>query len=115
MRLLKCKKLERYLVNNNFIDQRNIWCYAQMEAKLVKEKEFLYGAVLVCVNCDDFFVYIAEFNSTKIELFYTCKISEMENIIIKKKCLCTRVCFNIKEDWFQLDMDDWKRFMSVLE
>ena len=115
MRLLKCKKLEKYLVDNNFIDKRNIWCYAQMKAKLASEKEFLYGAILVCVKDGDFFLYIGEFNSIKIKLFYMCKISEMKNIVIKKKCFCTRVCFNIQEEWFQLDMDDGKRFMCVFE
>lgn len=117
MRLYKCHSVENYLAKNKLLDERRIWCYAQMKAKLsTKEKtETLYGLVLVCVENDNFYLYITEFNSTKIEPFYTCKVYEMKNVCLKKKWLSMRFSFTKNTDCIQLDMDDWKRFSCVFE
>lgn len=117
MRLYKCHGVENYLIDRNLMDERHIWCYAQMKAKLSmgETTETLYGLVLVCVKKDGFYVYITEFNSTKLELFYTCKIHEMNNIYLKKKWLFTRLTFTKNTDCIQLDMDGWKRFFSIFQ
>lgn len=116
MRLLKCKKAENYLLSKGFTDERNIWCYAQIKGKLYDKNENVCGSVLVCVKGDDFSVYNTEFNSTNMELYYTCKISEMRNVVLKKNnLLFTRIYFERDKDWFQLDLDDWKRFSDVWE
>lgn len=116
MRLLKCKKVESYLLSEGLTDERNIWCYAQLKGKISDKDENVYGSALVCVKGDDFFIYNAEFNSIKMELYYTCKISEMKNVVLKKKNpFFTRVCFERDKDWFQLDLDDWKRFSDIWE
>ena len=31
----------------------------------------------------------------------------------KKNPFFTRVCFERDKDWFQLDLDDWKRFLNI--
>ena len=115
MRLYKCRRVENYLIENNMVDERHIWCYAQIKAKIPSKefKENLYGMVLVCVKQDNFYLYDAGFNSTNIELFYQCKISEMKEITLKKKYLSVRLSFTRDADSIRLDMDDWKRFSSV--
>ena len=75
----------------------------------------LYGMGLVCIKHDSFFVYNTEFNSTKMELVYSCKISEMQDITIKQKWFSTKFDFVRGEEKFNLDMDDWKRFAPVIE
>ena len=75
----------------------------------------LYGMGLVCIKHDSFFVYNAEFNCVKMELVYSCKISEMQNIALKKTWHSTKFYFVRGEETFDLDMDDWKRFAPVFE
>ena len=116
MRLLKCKKVESYLLSEGLTDERNIWCYAQIKGEISDKEKNVYGSALVCAKGDDFFIYNAEFNSTKMELYYTCKISEMRNVVLKKKnLLFARIYFERDKDWFQLDLDDWKRFSDIWE
>lgn len=115
MRLYKCPKVSKYLLAENLIDDRQIWCYAQAKAKIKLYDELvkIYGLMLVCVKHDSLFLYAAEFDSTKLELMYTCKISEIKEISYKKKCLSTILTFSKDEETFKLDMDDWKRFAPV--
>jgi len=117
MRLHKCMKVLRYLIENKIVDERQIWCYAQMKAKIkIQEAPVkLYGLTLVCVNLDSLFLYNAEYNSTDIALMYSCKISEMENVQIKTKLLNTSLSFSKGEESFQLEMDDWRRFSDVIK
>ena len=115
MRLHKCKKVLSYLLKEKMIDERQIWCYAQMKAKIKIKTEpvTLYGVVLVSVNQEGLFLYNTEYNSTKLELIYSCKIAEMEEVQIKKKLLTTVLSFSKGEERFWLEMDDWKRFSAV--
>ena len=115
MRLHKCKKVLSYLLKEKMIDERQIWCYAQMKAKIKIKTEpvTLYGIVLVSVNQEGLFLYNTEYNSTKLELIYSCKIAEMEEVQIKKKLLTTVLSFSKGEERFWLEMDDWKRFSAV--
>lgn len=117
MRLHKCSKVSAYLSENKIVDERQIWCYAQMKVnmKIQAEPVKLYGLVLVCVKIDGLYLYNAEYNSTKITLMYSCKIADMENIRIKKKLLSTTLCFSKGEESFLLEMDDWKRFSDIFE
>lgn len=117
MRLHKCLKVSRYLSERKMIDERQIWCYAQMKANIRMQAEpvKLFGLVLVCVNQDSLFLYNTEYNSTNIAVIYSCKIAEMEDVRIKKKLLSTRLSFSKGEEWFQLDLDDWKRFSDIFE
>ena len=117
MRLHKCKKVLDFLIKEKKVDDRQIWCYAQMKAKIKIQIDpiTLYALVLVCVNQDSFFLYNAEFNTTKLELMYSCKIAEMEGVQIKKKLLNTTLKFSKGEESFQLEMDDWKRFSDNFE
>lgn len=113
MRLHKCRKVEKYLLENNLIDERRIWCYAQMKACTLSQN--VYGLALVCVKGGELYIYNSEYNSTKLELFYSCNISDMQGIISKKKLLATEFCFVNGEDNFCLGMDDWNRFLCVFE
>ena len=115
MRLHRCLNVLNFLVEQKMIDERQIWCYAQMKSKIKIKKEpiKLYGLVLVTVKHDWFFLYNTEYNSTKLELFYSCKIAEMENVQIHKKLITTILCFSNGEEYFQLEMDDWKRFSNI--
>lgn len=117
MRFHKCSKIFAYLSEYKMVDERQIWCYAQMKAnmKIQAEPVKLYGLVLVCVKNDVLYLYNAEYNSTKIALMYSCKIADMENIRIKKKLLSTTLCFSKGEESFLLEMDDWKRFSDIFE
>ena len=109
MRLHKCRKVENYLLENNLIDERRIWCYAQMKAKNA------YGLALICVNGSKLFIYNSEYNSTKLELFCSCNIDDMKKTTIKKKLMSVRISFVIREDNFILALDDPKRFAGVFE
>ena len=115
MRLHKCPKVTKYLIESGKIDERHIWCYAQAKMKIKMNNELvqLYGMVLACVKHESFFIYATEFNSTKMELTYSCEISDMEDIVLNKKMLSTKLCFVIGEAKFELDMDDWKRFAVI--
>lgn len=115
MRLHKCLKVLNFLVENKMVDDRKIWCYAQMQARIRIHIEpvKIYGLVLVCVNQDELFLYNAEYNSTKLELMYSCRIDSLENIHIKKKLFSTRLSFSKEEENFQLEIDDWKPFSEV--
>lgn len=117
MRLYKCQRVTNYLLESRKIDERQIWCYAQAKMKINVNGELvkLYGMGLVCIKHDRFFVYNAEFNSTKMELVYSCRISEMQDVIFKKRWFSTNFCFVRGEEKINLDMDDWKRFASVFE
>ncbi|MBO5097993.1 MAG: hypothetical protein J6B96_06745 [Agathobacter sp.] len=117
MRLHKCKKLLKFLVEEKLIDNRQIWCYAQMKAMIKTQAEpvTLYGLTLVCINQDDFFLYNAEYNSTNVELFYSCKLAEMKGIRIKKNLLSATLSFSKGDESFKLEMDDWKRFSALFE
>lgn len=119
MRLHKCLKVARYLAENKIIDDRQIWCYAQMEAKMKMRDALikLYGMVLVCVNTDSLLLYYTEYNSTEMGLMYSCKISEMQNVRVKKIFFGLRrvLSFSIEEEYFKLEMDGWKRFSKVFE
>lgn len=75
----------------------------------------LYGLVLVCVKNDSLFLYAAEFDSIKLDLVFTCKISEMQEVSYRKKLLSTVLTFSKDEEAFELDMDDWKRFSEIFE
>ena len=75
----------------------------------------VYGLALVCVKGGGLLIYNTEYNSTELELFYSCNLSDMQSISIEKKMLTTRLSFVIGENSFRLDMDDWKRFSDVLE
>lgn len=111
MRLHKCRKVENYLIKENLIDERRIWCYAQMKAHAFSLNAF--GLVLICVNDGKLFIYNAEYNSTELELFYSCSICDIQNVSIKKKLLSTSLSFVNGEDSFRLVMDDWKRFSNI--
>ena len=115
MRLYKCSKVLNYLINKKLIDEREIWCYAQMKSKIKINTEpvKLYALVLVSVKRDSLFLYNTEYNSVNLELIYSCKITEMENIQIKRKLLSTVLCFSKGEEDFHLQMDDWKRFSGL--
>ena len=113
MRLHKCRKVENYLSENNLIDERLIWCYAQVKACVSSRN--VYGLALVCVKGEELFIYNTEYNSTELELFYSCNISDLKCIVAEKKFFATRLTFMVDEDSFRLDMDEWKRFISVLE
>lgn len=117
MRLYKCPQVAHYLLENEIVDERQIWCYAQMKSKIKIQTDpvKLYGLVLVCVNHDSFCLYNTEFNSTNLEQIYACKLSEMQEINIKKKWLSTVLSFSKGEESFQLEMDDWKRFSRLFE
>ena len=113
MRLHKCRKVENYLSENNLLDERLIWCYARVKACISSCK--VYGLALVCVKGEELFIYNTEYNSTELELFYSCNLSDLKSIGAEKKLLATRLTFMVDEDSFRLDMDEWKRFISVLE
>ncbi len=113
MRLHKCRKVENYLSENNLIDERLIWCYARVKACVSSRK--VYGLALVCVKGEELFIYNTEYNSTELELFYSCNLSDLKSIGAEKKLLATRLSFMINADSFILDMDDRKRFLSVFE
>jgi len=117
MRLHKCPKVSAYLTENKIVDERQIWCYAQVKANIKMQAEPIkvYGLALVCVKNDSVYLYNTEFNSTKIALVYSCKIAVMENVSIKKKFFTTTLCFSKDEDSFLLEMDDWKRFSDIFE
>ena len=117
MRLYKCPKVLKHLLAKQMIDERQIWCYARarVKIKLHDEPVKLYGMVLVCVKQDSLFLYVTEFNSTKLELTYTCKISEIQEISYRKKWFSTIFSFSKGEEIFELDMDDWKRFSEIFE
>ena len=117
MRLHKCSKVSAYLLENKIVDERQIWCYAQIKAtiKMQAEPVKVYGLALVCVKGDSLYLYSAYFNSTKIELVYSCKIADMKNVSVKKKFFTTTLCFSKDEESFLLDMDDWKRFSDIFE
>lgn len=113
MRLHKCCKVENYLSENNLIDERRIWCYAQVKACTSSQK--VYGMALVCVKGGELFIYNSEYNSTELQLFYSCSISDMQSFSTEEKMLTTRLSFMIGENSFRLDMDDWKRFSDVFQ
>ncbi len=117
MRLHKCSKVLNYLIEKEMIDEREIWCYAQMKSKIKIKMEpvKLYGLVLVIVRKDSLFLYNTKFNSTELELIHSCKIAEMEDVQVKKKLLSTTLYFSKGEEYFQLQMDDWKRFSTLFE
>ena len=117
MRLHKCPKVTEYLIESGKIDERHIWCYAQAKIKIKMNNELvqLYGLVLACVKHESFFIYATEFNSTKMELTYACEISDMKDIVLKKKILSTKFSFVIGEEKFELDMDDWNRFALLFQ
>lgn len=117
MRLHRCLKVLNFLEEKKMIDERQIWCYAQMKSKIKIKAEpvKLYGLVLVSVYQDCLFLYNTEYNSIELELMYSCKIAEMEDVRIKKKFLSTIFCFSRGEEYFQLEMDDWKRFSNIFE
>ena len=50
MRLHKCRKLLKFLVEEKLIDERQIWCYANMKARIKIQTEpiKIYGMPLVC-------------------------------------------------------------------
>lgn len=115
MRLYKCKKVEKHLIKANLVDDRHIWCYAQMKANILKQETTpIYGMVLVCIKGEYIYMYITEFNSTKLNLLYLCNINKIKDVKLNKKLLSMRFTFKAGSDSFQLDMDDWKRFSSVL-
>lgn len=115
MRLHKCSKVLDFLIDNKMVDERKIWCYAQMKARICIQKDpiKLYGLVLVCVNQEELFLYNTEYNSTKLELMYSCRIDSLDNIHIKKKVFSTRLSFSKGQEDFQLEIDDWKLFAKV--
>ena len=117
MRLNKCPKVENYLINNNFVDERHIWCYAQMKANLATQENTtpLYGLVLVCIKNDVLYIYVTKFNSTMLDLFYVCHITKMQRICLDKKLLSMKFSFTCDLDSFHLEMDDWKRFSCVFD
>lgn len=113
MRLHKCRNVENYLIEENMIDERRIWCYAQIKASVPSRK--VYGLVLVCVKCGELFIYNTEYNSTKLELFYSCYLNDMTGVSVEKRMLTTRLSFADNSDSFILDMDDWTRFSGVFK
>ena len=119
MKLNISPKVEKYLLETRLVDNRRIWCYAHMKAimKLQEEPVKLYGLALVCINHDTLFLYNAERNSTALELGYTCKLSEMQDVCVKKIYFGLRriLSFSKGEEHFQLEMDEWKRFAEVFE
>lgn len=119
MKLNISPKVERYLVEKGMVDDRKIWCYAYMKAviKLQEDPVKLYGLTLVCISQDDLVLYNTEINSTKLDRIYTCKISEMKNVRVKKIFCGLRkvLSFSKGEESFQLEMDEWKRFSDVFK
>ncbi len=113
MRLHKCRKVENYLLGKKLMDERRIWCYAQMKACVSSQN--VYGLALVCVKGGELLIYNSEYNSTELELFYSCNLGDLQNFKADKKLLVVRIFFMIGEDSFRLDIDDWKRFSSVFE
>ena len=116
MRLHKCNRVLNYLIENKIVDDRQIWCYAQMKAKIkIKEDPIkIHAMVLMCIKGDSLFLYNTAYNSTELELMYSCRIDKMENVCIKKKLFSTILCFSNGEEDFRLEMDDWKRFSVFL-
>ncbi len=114
MRLLKLRKLEKYLLENHFIDSRHIWCYAQVRAYFPASDKRVWGSGLVCINNDIFSLYDTQFNSTIIKPFFECKISNMESVSLEKHVFFYRLRFVFEENTFRLDMDDWKRFSGIV-
>lgn len=119
MKLNVNPKVEKYLVDKGLVDDRKIWCYAHIKAviKLQEEPVKLYAFALVCINQDALFIYNTELNSTKLELNYTCKLSEMRDVTVKKIFFGVRwmLSFSRGEEKFQLEMDEWKRFSTIFE
>lgn len=119
MKLNISPKVERYLVEKGMVDDRKIWCYAHMKAvmKLQENPIKLYGLTLVCISQDNLFLYNTEINSTKLDQIYICKISEMQNVCVKKIFCGLRkvLSFSKGEESFQLEMDEWKRFSKIFE
>ena len=117
MRLHKCKKLLKFLIEEKLIDDRQIWCYANMKARIKIQTEpiKIYGMPLVCVNQDRLFLYDNAYNTPEVRLFYSCKIDEMEDVRVKKALLRTTLSFSKGEESFELEMDEWKRFATVFE
>ena len=113
MRLYKCPRVEKHLQENGLMDERKAWCYAQASVEL--QDNIFRGLVLVCVKGNDLFLYAAEFNTTRLDLFYSCALSEMQNVSIKKRAFSTRLSFQKDAERVRLDLDDWKRFERLFE
>lgn len=117
MRLYKFPKVLKYLCDNNLVDERQIWCYAQLKAKVELYGDYLtfYGLVLVCIKEDTFYIYTTQGGgSTNLTFHRSFKISEINKVELKKNVHLMRFGFTINEDYYQLDMDDWERFSKYL-
>lgn len=119
MKLNISSKVEMYLVENGMVDDRKIWSYAHVKAVLKTSEGFVkqYGLTLVCIKQDTLFLYSTEINSNKLDLKYTCKLYELENVSVKKIFFGLRrvLSFSKGKEHFQLEMDEWKNFSEVFE
>lgn len=114
--LFKCSKVEKYLLENSLMDERRIWCYAEMRAQFATKHYPFYAFVLVCVNGEKLYLFVTKFNSTVMDLYYECKIDELQDVSIKKKLLnVARVSFVNKSDKIKLDMQKWNQFSSLIK
>lgn len=82
----------KFLVEEKLIDERQIWCYANMKARIKIQTEpiKIYGMPLVCVNHDELFLYDNAYNTPEVS-------------------------FSYGDESFELEMDDWKRFATIFE
>lgn len=112
-------KIEKFLIENRIIDERKIWCYAHMKAKMkfIEEPVEIYGLTLVCVNQEELFLYGTEVNSTDLKLVWKTHISEIENISTKKIFfgLRTKLFFSKGVENFEFEMSEWKRFEAIFQ
>ena len=109
MRLYRCSKVDQFLYEERLVDERKLWCYAQMKASSDNDLNSYYGLVLVCIKLDRLFIFVSRFNDVELELFCSCAISEMKCIRTKKGWMSTRLSFSVDNRHIQLDLDDWKR------
>ena len=119
MKLNISPKVEKYLIKNGIVDSRKIWCYAHLKAVIKIQNDLVkqYGLALVCINRDSLFLYCTEINSTEMKLNYVCKLSDMQDVHVKKIFFGIRrvLSFSNGEEHFQLEMDEWKRFSVVFD
>ena len=117
MKLNISPRVEKHLLDNGIIDDDKVWSYAHIKAVLLTQEGIKrqYGFALVCVNQDELFIYDTEINSNKLDLKYKSKITELEKVNVKKIFwgLRTVLSFSKGEEYFELEMDEWKRFSAL--
>ena len=120
-RLYQCSKVSKYLLENHRVDYRQIWCYAAatMVVKLYNEPIKLCSLVtMVCIKHNDFYLYSVDMNSKydpAYALTYTCNLSEMEEVSVRKKCLSIVLSFSKGDESFELEVNpnQWSRLAPI--